>query len=298
MPRKSALNDIDSDLVNRRRQMQNLAWIAVLGVLLAAPLLCVAGPEQDLQAFRAFFHQRYPDVKFEEFANGVYAIDPVLRANWEAIEEFPPYELYIDSGKKLFERPFKNGKGYAGCFPSGGIGIAQNYPQWDKQLGKVLTLAAAINRCREKNAEKPLRYGKGELVDILTYMVFTSRGKPTNVVIPKDDPRALAAYNAGKQFYFARQGQLNFSCSGCHIQSTGQLLRANRLSPALGQTTNWPSYRSQWGAMGTLHRRYRGCLQQVRAKTLKYQSEEYSNLEYFHTYISNGIPLNGPSIRQ
>ncbi|MEE8428566.1 MAG: sulfur oxidation c-type cytochrome SoxA [Gammaproteobacteria bacterium] len=298
MSRKSALNDTGSDLVSRRRRIKNLAWITVLGVLLAAPSLCVASPEEDLQAFRAFFQKRHPDVKFEEFANGIYAIDPVMRANWEAIEEFPPYELYIDSGKKLFEKPFKNGKGYAGCFPNGGLGIAQNYPQWDKQLAKVLTLAAAINRCREKNAEKPLRYGKGELADILAYMAFTSRGNPTNVLIPKDDPRALAAYNAGKQFYFARRGQLNFSCSGCHLQATGQLLRANRLSPALGQTTNWPAYRSRWGAMGTLHRRYRGCLQQVRAKPFKYQSEEYSNLEYFHTYISNGIPLNGPSTRQ
>jgi len=276
------------------------SFLTVLALVLTSVIspASATDPEKDLEIYRAFFKKTFPELKLEDFANGVYAIDPVLRENWEAIEEFPPYELFIESGKKLFETPFKNGKHYASCFPNGGIGVAQHYPKWDKQLGEVVTLPQAINHCRKNNGEKPLRYGKGKIAEILTYMTYTSRGKLTNVVIPKDDPRALAAYEAGKRFYFSRRGQLNFSCAGCHIQATGLLLRANRLSPAIGQTTNWPSYRSQWHAMGTLHRRYRGCLQQVRAKPFKYQSKEYRNLEYFHTYISNGIPLNAPGTRQ
>jgi len=50
--------------------------------------------------------------------------------------------------------------------------------------------------------------------------------------------------------------------------------------------------------MGTTHRRYGGCNKQVRAKPYKSQSAEYRALEYFHTYMSNGLVVNGPGARK
>jgi sulfur-oxidizing protein SoxA len=50
--------------------------------------------------------------------------------------------------------------------------------------------------------------------------------------------------------------------------------------------------------MGTLHRRFSGCNKQVRAKPFPAQGEEYRNLEYFMTYMNNGLPLNGPGARK
>ena len=50
--------------------------------------------------------------------------------------------------------------------------------------------------------------------------------------------------------------------------------------------------------MGTLHRRFDGCNKQVRAKPLASQGEEYRNLEYFLTYMSNGMEVNGPGARK
>ena len=90
----------------------------------------------------------------------------------------------------------------------------------------------------------------------------------------------------------------NFSCAHCHFQNSGMLVRTERLSPALGQTTHMPKYRSKWGAMGTLHRRFTGCNRNIRAKPFKAQGEQYRNLEYFLTYQSNGLPLNGPGARK
>jgi sulfur-oxidizing protein SoxA len=57
-------------------------------------------------------------------------------------------------------------------------------------------------------------------------------------------------------------------------------------------------YRSKWGTVGTLHRRFSGCNKQVRAKPFKAQGEEYRNLEYFLTAMSNGLNLNGPGSRK
>jgi sulfur-oxidizing protein SoxA len=50
--------------------------------------------------------------------------------------------------------------------------------------------------------------------------------------------------------------------------------------------------------MGTLHRRFSGCNKQVRAKPFAPQGEEYRNLEYFMTYMNNGLELNGPGARK
>jgi sulfur-oxidizing protein SoxA len=256
-----------------------------------------ATPEEDREAFRNFYYERFPDVPKEDFINGAYSIDPIGRENWEAIEDFPPYEPFIDAGQEMWETPFANGKTYSDCFPDGPA-MKGKFPYWDKEKGMVVTMEWALNKCREDNGEEPLKYKKGPINDIVSYLAYESRGQITNVEIPEDDPRALAAYEAGKKFYYTRRGQLNFSCAHCHLQNAGMRLRTEILSPALGHTTHFPVYRSKWGTVGTLHRRFSGCNEQVRAKAFKAHGEEYRNLEYFLTYMSNGLPLNGPGARK
>ena len=274
-----------------------LTIAATLGLISAASVAVQASPQQDLKEFRAYFAERFPDVPFKEYVNGVYAIDQASREQWEAIEEFPPYELNIDNGKKAFNTPFKNGKTYASCFRNDGEGIKQDYPYYDNATGKVVTLEAAINECRSNNGEEPLKWQKGEIADISAYMAYTSRGNKTNVVVPGDEG-AMAAYTRGKNHFYAKRGQLNMSCADCHQWNAGNRIRADLLSPALGHTTHFPVYRSKWGGLGTMHRRYGGCNKQVRAKPFKPQSDEYRALEYFHTYMSNGLVMNGPGARK
>ena len=274
-----------------------LTIAATLGLLSAVSVAVQAGPKQDLAEFRAYFKDRFPDVPFNDYINGVYAVDQASREQWEAIEEFPPYDLNVDKGKKLFNTPFKNGKTYASCFPKGGIGVEQNYPYYDTKKGKVVTMVAAINECRTANGEEPLKWEKGPIADIAAYMAFTSRGHKINVKIP-NDPGALAAYEFGKDEFYAKRGQLNMSCADCHQYNAGNRVRADVLSPALGHPSHFPVYRSKWGGLGTLHRRYGGCNKQVRAKPYKPQAKEYSDLEYFETYMSNGLDWNGPGARK
>lgn len=277
---------------------KTLATFAAAGLFwaLATPF-AAATPVQDKEIFQSYFKTRFPNVPSDDFKNGVYAIDPVGRENWEAIEEFPPYETAVAAGEELWNTPFANGKTYADCFPDGPA-IAGRFPHWDKDQGLVMTLPLAINQCRQANGEKPLKYQKGPIAELLAFIAFQSRDQMTNVEIPADDPRALDAYEKGKQFYFARRGQLNFSCASCHIASAGTTLRTEILSPAFGHTTHFPVYRSTWGDIGTLHRRFVGCNEQVRAKAFEPQGEEYRNLEYFMTYMNNGLKLNGPGARK
>jgi len=256
-----------------------------------------AGPVEDQEAFRAYFIQRFPDVPLSEYVNGIYALDQQARRQWEEIEEFPPYEFAVEQGEALFMQPFVNGKHYADCFQNGGIGVRQNYPRFDREQGAVVTLELAINQCRERNGEAPYAWDSAQLVALSAYMAWTSRGNPIDIEIP-DDPRALAAYEAGKQFYYSKRGQLNFACSDCHVTSAGAYVRADHLSAGLGHPTHFPVYRSKLGQMISLHSRFFGCVRDVRAQPFAEQSEEFRNLEYFLTYMSNGLVVNGPGARK
>ncbi len=280
-----------------------LIFIAVQ--LCAVPMMIQASPQSDLKKFRAFYSKKFPGVKMQDFANGVYALDKGRRTEWEAMEEFPSYEPGVEIGKQLFEK-YKLGK----CFKNGGIGIRQNYPWFNKKTGKVHTLENDIKKCLKKNGvntkKAKIGWKKGKMAAISAYMAYTSRGKKINVVIP-NDKRALKIYNKGKHFFWAKRGQLNFSCADCHVQAAGMYMRTMLLSTAIGQVSHFPVYRKKWeqkggnpalAGFGTLHRRYGGCNKMIRAKPLKAQGKTYTALEYYHTYLSNGIKMNGPGIRQ
>ncbi|MDH4274343.1 MAG: sulfur oxidation c-type cytochrome SoxA [Gammaproteobacteria bacterium] len=276
--------------------MRKIWSIVAVGCLMGIAGSAMANPDDDLKAVQKFFKERFPDVKTADYVNGVYALDAGLREQWQAIEDFPPYEMDVDAGKKLFETPFKNGKTYGSCFDNGGIGIAHKYPVFDAKTNKVVTLEQAVNECRKANGEEALPWYKGKIAQVLAYMNFTARGNIIKVEVPNDAARE--AYEQGRKYYFARRGQLNMSCAHCHIDNAGRRIRADLLSPAVGQGAHWPVYRSDWGAVGTLQMRFDGCNKQVRAKPAAPQSDEYRNLEYFLTYMSNGLPLAGPTSRK
>ena len=238
-------------------------------MLLIPAITVSASPEKDYDAFVSYFENRFPDTPFEDYKNGVYSIDKSAREQWEAMEEFPPYELNVDRGEELFNKPFKNGNTYSTC-----------------------------NDCRVKNGEKPLTYFKGkELAHVSAYMAYTSRGNKFNVEIP-NTKEALDAYEDGRRLYFTKKGQLNFSCADCHVYQTGTKLRADIPSPAIGHPTHFPVYRSGMGRLVTLHERFAGCLNRIRAKSFKGGSDELNNLEFFTTFMSNGLEVNGPGSRK
>ena len=275
------------------------AALVLAGVTFAAtPAVAADAPDPvaDAKAFRNYFVVKFPNVQLDDFVNGPYSMNEDMRRQWEEKEQFPPYEFSLDMGKEMFATLFRNGKSYADCFPDRGIGIRQNYPYFNPGEGKVITLELALNRCREANGEPPSPYETDEMAALTAYMAFTSRGKPFDIKIP-DDPRALEAYQNGKRYFYTRRGQLNFSCATCHVQYPGERMRAEILAPALGILNAMPIYRSEWGGMGTISRRFTTCNSQIRGVPLEPQADEYRDLEYYLSYVSNGLPISGPGAR-
>lgn len=272
----------------------------LLALLAAAflPPAAFAGPEEDRLAFVDFFQSRFPDIPFDDFANGIYAIDADARAQWFEIETFPPYEFAIERGEALWSQPFSNGGAYADCYEQPLAGIRAAHPRFDAKRAEVVTLEVSINDCRVANDELPFAYDASELIDLSAYLAYVARGKTIDVRVPEDEPGALAAYEDGKRFYYSKRGQLNFACADCHVTSVGLRVRADRLSASLGHPTHFPVYRSKLGRMITLQQRFFGCVRDVRAKPFELQSPEYRNLEFFLAYMSNGLTINGPGARK
>lgn len=272
-----------------------LAGVAGLGIALGAAT-AHATPESDRQAFIKYYTSKYPNIKIEDYVYGALAFDEDSKAQYDAIMEFPPFEAEIEKGRKMWETPFKNGKTYASCLPNGGKQIAGNYPMFDEAKGKVVTLEAAINDCRTANGEAPYKISDAKTLGVLTaYMRTLSDGMLMNIKV--DTPKAVAAYEEGKKTFFSRKGQLNFACASCHVQNAGVRLRSELISPAVGHAVHWPVFRGG-ERLTSLQVRYEGCFKQVRHVPDKAGSTRFNNLEYFHSYLSNGLEMKASVFRK
>lgn len=280
-----------------------ILMLAGLGIAIGAPLTASATPENDLKEFQGYFLKKFPTVPLEAFNDGVNALPQYADrvGNWELIMDFPPYENDIEAGEELWAKPFANGKTYSSCFQNGGKGLAVGYPFYDAATKKMHTIEADINECRVRNGEKAIKNMKhGKMAQLTIAFKRLSQGE--KMAVKLNSPEAIAAYEKGKQFYWARRGQMNMSCATCHVQNAGNKIRGDVLSAALGHGTGFPVYRTKWSLsnkpLGTIHRRYGGCNKQVRAKPLKPQSSAYTNLELYQAYMNTGIPIKTPSQRQ
>mgnify|MGYP001068315076 FL=1 len=281
--------------MNQQYIMRLLTGMASLGIALGAAT-AQATPESDRQEFIKHYTTKYPNVKLEDYVYGALAFDADSKAQYDAIMEFPPYESQIENGRKMWETPFKNGKKYADCLPNGGKQIAGNYPMFDEAKGKVVTLQDAINDCRTANGEEAYKVSDMKTMGTLTaYMRTLSDGMLVNIKV--EGPKATAAYEDGKKSYFQRKGQLNFACSSCHVQNAGTRLRSELISPTVGQTVHWPVFRGGDNLV-TLQQRYQGCYSQVRAVPPPQGGTIMNNLEYFHSALSNGLPMKASVFRK
>lgn len=271
--------------------------LAMAGIgLLSGAITANAGPEEDRMKLVNYFTQKYPDVKLENYVYGALAFDPDAKSQYDAIMEFPPYIGELEKGKKMFETPFKNGKTYASCLPNGGKMIAGNYPMFDDAKGKVVTFDDAVNNCRVANGEEAYKLEDDKTMGVLmAYIGTLSDGMKVNIKV--QGPAALKAFEDGKKTYYTRVGQFNFSCASCHVENAGNRLRSELLSPVVGQATHWPVFRGG-ERITSLQERYRGCFNNVRQVPDKQGSERFNNLEYFHTYLSNGLEMKASVFRK
>jgi len=297
--------------------MKSLLFVSALCCSLSAfagPTVHTAGQseataEGTTNAIKKYFQETMPEVKGDAFVEGALNFNKGakeynqywtnrLKDDFDQPEE---YTKAIATGKTMWEKPFADGKKFADCFPNGGKNAASTYPKVDNS-GAVVTFEMALNQCLQNHHEKPLDYGDMKTMGALsTYARKFSDGSRVNVTVKSDAEKA--AFMRGKTLFYARHGQLDMACASCHIQQAGKTIRTEELSPVFGQAAHFPVFRPNKETahldVVTLQKRYEGCQKNVKvAKPYKPGSKELNDLEYFHTYLSNGLPMSSGVFRK
>ncbi|WP_424687039.1 MAG: sulfur oxidation c-type cytochrome SoxA [Halarcobacter ebronensis] len=243
-------------------------------------------------------------LKHEDFAIGNYAFSKNGKVSYEEINEFPPYEEFIENGEKLYEQKFANGNSLATCFPDP-VEAGSKYPYFDEERKEVMTLTVAINECRTDNGEKKWNTKKGNMAHVQAFFVSSAKEEEKVVNTKIESADAAAAYERGKEYYYSQKGYLKLNCAECHVQGAALRVRNESLSQLLGQTTHFPVYRLKWGAasakndgLGTLERRMSGCVKDQGQVPPKAEDKEMRELLFFMSYMSNGLKIDGPDIRK
>jgi sulfur-oxidizing protein SoxA len=209
-----------------------------------------------------------------------------------------PGMLWVDRGAALWKEPA--GARHASCASCHGAdgssmkGVATRYPSYVASLGGVVDLDQRINACVTSNQEAPaLAWESQELLSLSAFVASRSRGLP---IVPDPSRETDSAYERGRAIYFERQGQLNLACTNCHDASWGKRLLSEPISQ--GHPADWPAYRLEWQAMGSLERRLRACYLGVRAEMPAYGSPDLVALETYLARRAAGLVSNPPGVRR
>ena len=203
----------------------------------------------------------------------------------------------VDIGEELWNTvDGEAGKSCASCHEDASEsmkGVRAGYPKWSAKRGKPHTLETQVNECRTERMEaKPWKWEAGEMLATTAYIGLQSRGVP--VKVQTDGP--MAEWHAkGKDLYYTRVGQLNMSCANCHEDNYGKMIRADHLSQ--GQINGFPTYRLKWGGLGSSHRRFKGCMENIRAVPYKRGSDEFVALELYLASRGQGLSVETPAVR-
>lgn len=171
-------------------------------------------------------------------------------------------------------------------------GVAASYPKHDAGLGRVVDLDGKVRACATRSGEAPA-WESEALLALTAYVARQSLGARLAVSI---DGPARAAYERGRTLYFERQGQLNIACTQCHDANWGRMLLAERISQ--GHPVDWPAYRLEWQAVGSLQRRLRACYYGVRAEMPAFGSADLAALQLYLAARAQGLPLAVPGVRR
>ncbi len=189
-----------------------------------------------------------------------------------------------------------SGKSCADCHGDAGEamkGLRAQMPKWSETAGEPWTLEDWINWSRtEHQGAEAWKWESDEMLAMTAFIGLQSRGMPVNVQI--DGPME-EWWERGKELYYTRVGQLDLACYHCHEGNYGNMIRADHLSQ--GQVNGFPVYRLKWGKLGSIHRRFKGCMENIRAVPYKRGSDEFTALELYVASRGMGLSVETPSVR-
>ena len=211
-----------------------------------------------------------------------------------------PGHIGIDEGKELLEVLNSKNPEFGACLSEGKDsleGLAAAYPDYDEELGRIMTVEGRIEQCSRVTLPKEIKQGSSDNTTLALYFKSLSAGKPIKVDLSSRPVEQ--AYQRGEDLFYKRIGQLNFACASCHTPGgvMGHKLRGEVPTTPFGDVAHYPTYRTPVGELESLHKRFMRCHKQMRAKPLPPGAPAYVDLEVFMSVLSNGYPVSVPSLR-
>jgi sulfur-oxidizing protein SoxA len=208
-----------------------------------------------------------------------------------------PAMIYAQFGEDLWSTADgSTGKSCADCHGDASEsmkGLRASMPKWHDGEKTLMTLEDHINWSRkEHQGAEPWKWESQEMLSMTAYLGLQSRGMPVQVKI---DGPAAEWYEKGKELYYTRVGQLDMACANCHETNYGNMIRADHLSQ--GQSNGFPVYRLKWQGIGSLHRRFKGCMDNIRATPYKRGSDEFTAMELYLAARGEGLSVETPALR-
>ncbi len=207
-----------------------------------------------------------------------------------------PAMLAVENAASIFETvDGTEGKACANCHDdvSDFKGLRVGLPRWDEAKGKPETMENIINECRtERMGADAWKWEAPQMLGMTALIGLQSRGMAIDV---ETDGPMQSWWEKGKELYYTRVGQLDMACANCHEANFGMMIRADHLSQ--GHINGFPVYRLKWAGLGSIHRRFSGCMKNIRATPYKRGSDEFIALELYLASRGEGLSVETPSVR-
>ena len=216
----------------------------------------------------------------------------------EADSFINPAMLTVEDGERVWNTvEGTEGKSCASCHGNAAESmkdIGAHYPKWDAATNRPVNIELQINKCREERmGAEAYAFDKGGQRPLTTYIKYQALGTPVSIDLSQGEMQNW--WDAGKDLYYTRTGQLNLSCASCHEVNAGKYIRADHLSQ--GQVNGFPLYRLKNQGIVSLHNRFRGCIRDTRAEMPKAFSDELMALEVYVTWRGTGLSVETPAVR-
>lgn len=208
-----------------------------------------------------------------------------------------PGMLYVEQGIEAFNTAMgTEGQSCASCHetPESLADVRATYPQWDAEHGEVQTVEMQVLECQTERMgmAEPYGYDSQQMNNMVALIASVGRGQVVNVAM---DGPASQAWELGREIYYTQYGQMELSCSQCHENNYGNLIRADHLSQ--GQVNGFPTYRLKNANIVSIHNRFRGCIRDTRGEPYAVGSPEFVALELYVASRGNGLTVEGPAVR-
>jgi sulfur-oxidizing protein SoxA len=216
------------------------------------------------------------------------------------LDEFEnPAMLSVELGEELFNTLGSTDKSCHSCHASAVENAfttwAATMPKFETRLNKIIGIEEFITRHARATTGAEYLAQSEENLALAIYLRYLANGQA--IAIDQSDANTQAAIKRGKTLMERKIGQLNRSCTDCHITNVEKWIRGQYLVHREGMYDHFPTYRTSRGAIWDIRKRFQWCGAAIRANELPPDAPEYGDIEIYLAILNNGRILNVPGLR-